>query len=91
MPFMLVTRTGNTLSDLNGEVLSLSPENTNPPPRKYVWTRRPAGTAGPYELKGESGGLVTYNPLGDEAVVFAFASSVPNGVPGLCAISVDPL
>lgn len=90
MNWVLCKQAGNTLINMDGTVRSLNPTTAGPAPRSYQWQTRPAGTAGDYELETIDVGTVTYNPMGDEPVVFGFKASVPNA-PGYCAVSVQPL
>jgi len=77
MSFILVrvvtTNGKTTLSNLNGKVRSLNP------PNPYSWQERPTDANGPFEECEINGGIVAYNPLGNEPVVFRFVQSVPGG------------
>ncbi len=85
MSWQLVKVTGSTLCNPDGTVLSLSP-NGPTAPTGYTWaTPRPPGTSGPFEQAAIDGGIVAYNPLGTEAVLFRFKQTVPN-TDGLSAI-----
>ncbi len=69
------------LENLDGTVRSLNPNG--PAPTTYYWSARPAGTNGPFEMCAIDGGVVAYNPLGDEPVLFPFKMTVPGGYSAL--------
>lgn len=87
MAWKLVKVTGSTLCNSDGTVLSLNPA-TLPPPTTYYFSDRPAGTNGVYEQAAIDGGIVAYNPLGTEVVLFRFKQSVPN-TSGFSAIDTE--
>ena len=81
MSFILVRVTisngKTTLSNLNGKVRSLNPGI------HYNWQERPADASGPFEECEINGGIVAYNPLGNEPILFRFCQSVPGGFSAL--------
>ena len=54
----------------DGSVLSVQPDGTQ--------QKRPAGTAGPYELAKVSGTVIVYRPIPGKVFVFALETALPN-------------
>lgn len=90
MQWNLAMQTGSTLTDTDGNVYSLNPSSNNPPYGPYHFSKRPAGTNGVYEQAAISGNCVTYNPTGQQAVVYGWQPVAPN-TNGFGAISQEPL
>lgn len=76
MTWILVKVIGSTLVHADGTVLSLNPNGAAP--TTYHWETRPAGANGAFEQMTIDGGIVAYNPLGTEPVLFRFKQTVPN-------------
>ncbi len=81
--FAVVTPLPNsTLANLDGTVRSCQPDGT--------WQARPAGTAGPFELRVIDGNVAVYNPTGTQPICFAYVAAVPN-IPRTSGLAVEPL
>ena len=90
MAFILVrvttTAGKTTLTNTNGTVRSLNPNG--PAPTTYNWQDRPVGSNGVFEECSINGGIVAYNPLGVEPVLFRFVQDIPGG---FSALDIDRL